>query len=177
MTINFSQGGGAGGTIDALARAGVNQIMATPGVAIPVNGWTFSDGFGWTNNTAAPIVVPNPDDAAGMLAAGFTQGNEQSTTQIRYTTNGIIQDKDHRAILDGVTSMTVAATTTERRISLYNAGTAPVSIVDTSGAQFIVTNPANPIFTQTSTDSTIVINQSHRDGTLVFDGVAWEFIK
>jgi hypothetical protein len=173
----FASGGG--GTVDLVARGGIDAIAANPNELIPPNGSVFAAGFLWTNETASPKAVPAVISETSMTGALFTQGlpGTASTTQVRYTANGIISDIDHHAILDGVTAMVITATTAERRITLYNAGTAPVSIVDTSGAQFIVTNPANPIFTQASTDSTIVINQSHRDGTLVFDGVAWEFIK
>jgi hypothetical protein len=172
-------GSGGGGTVDLVARGGVDAIAANPNELIPPNGSIFAAGFLWTNKTASPIAVPAVISEANMLGALFTQGLQgaSATAKIRYTANGIISDTDHHAILDGVTAMVITATTAERRITLYNAGTAPVSIVDTSGAQFIVTNHANPIFTQASTDSTIVINQSHRDGTLVFDGVSWEFIK
>jgi hypothetical protein len=166
------------GQIDYLPLSSFAGGVPNIGQPILPGGSIIADGFLWTNNTASVIIVPNPDSVANMLGNGFTRGIQTSAAiTTRYTTNGLIADQDHTAILDGVTAMTISTATLNRRIDIYNAGNAPVSIVDTSGAEFIVTNPANPIFTQTSTDSTIIINQSHRNGALIYDGVAWEFTR
>jgi len=81
-TFPYESGTGGGGTVDTVARSGVNEISTPVGQAVPEGESTFNFGRLWLNPEGSGGPINVAASAAAMEAAGFVEGDLSPDTAV-----------------------------------------------------------------------------------------------
>lgn len=81
---------------DTVARTSASAALTTaqtiarpPGATIAPGEYTFTGGYIYSNETAAPLTMPATTDKAAMLAAGFVESDSASVDEVVLSTSDL----------------------------------------------------------------------------------------